>query len=106
MDYSSPFHPLQGQMGQTSHWIYAPSKVAMYCVVAPKIKTVRDEVTSTEGNATKRTLWTEIERVQRIANRTVRTFAATSVMCAHLQTQSKKNDIYLSLTATFHEQQR
>ena len=64
-------------MGQTNHWIYAPSKMAMYCVVAPKIKTVRDEVASTEGIATKRTLWTK-----------------------------QKNDIYLSLTATFHEQQR
>ena len=47
-------------------------------------------MTSTEGITTEINLWTEIERVQRMGNRTVRTFDATSVMCTHLQTRSKK----------------
>lgn len=66
----------------------------MYCVVAPKITTAWDEVarqvTSTEGITTEINLCTEIERVQRMANRTVRTFDAKSVICTHLRARSKK----------------
>lgn len=40
VDYSLCFHPL---LGQTSHQIYAPSKVALYYVVASNLIILTDE---------------------------------------------------------------